>query len=109
MHHLGDCLQRADFHDPVMDMEFITITYNDIKKILFDLKDLGTHNIDQHRSKGLTGKNKFKQFIHAYEQYRNAEGFIPVTYEVVYGIGWGKEMAPLKEVHIPIEAIKRNF
>lgn len=109
MHNIGDYLQRAAFVDPVVDMEFITLTYNDIRKILNDLKDLGTHNIASDRLKGLTGKSKFSNFIHAYEQFRNAEGFIPLTYEVIYGLGWGREKAKSKtsEISIPIESIQK--
>lgn len=106
MHLVGDCLQATQFSEPVMDMEFITLTYNDIKKILLDLKDLGTHNIDSNRLKGLTGKNKFDQFVKAYEQFRNAEGFIPITYEVIYGLGWGSAKVPQnQEINIPITSI----
>jgi malonyl-CoA O-methyltransferase len=110
MHNVGDYLQRANFVDPVVDMEFITITYNDLKKILLDLKDLGTHNIEQNRLKGLTGKEKFNQFIQAYEKYRSPEGLIPVTYEVIYGLGWGREdkKESTNEISIPVSAIKRR-
>jgi malonyl-CoA O-methyltransferase len=109
MHDVGDCLQRSQVKDPVMDMEFIAMTYNDLRKILLDLKDLGTHNIATGRAKGLTGKNKFKHFIQSYEKFRNAEGLIPVTYEVIYGHAWGSEemqkSQKKSEVVIPVTAI----
>lgn len=109
MHNVGDYLQKAALMDPVIDMEFITITYNDIRKILIDLKDLGTQNITKNRLRGLTGRNKFEKFIHAYEQYRNSEGLIPVTYEVIYGLGWGRKIEEngAVEISIPIEAIQK--
>ncbi|MBA2654178.1 MAG: malonyl-ACP O-methyltransferase BioC [Gammaproteobacteria bacterium] len=110
MHNIGDFLQKASFADSVVDMEFITITYNDLKKVLLDLKDLGTHNIAPDRSRGLTGKAKFNKFVHAYEKYRNPEGLIPVTYEVIYGLGWRREVDPLQiqEISIPIGSIQKN-
>lgn len=109
MHILGDCLQKSGFKDPVMDMEFITITYNELKKIFLDLKDLGTHNIAQNRNKGLMGKKKFQQFVAAYETHRNSEGYIPVTYEVIYGIGWGQvKEKKITEYSVPIDSITRK-
>ncbi len=110
MHNLGDALHGAHLKDTVMDMEFITVQYSNIKKIFLDLKELGTHNIAPHRNKALTGKHKFKQFISSYEKLRNEEGRLPLTYEVIYGIGWGqiKESGP-REFSIPISNIKRNI
>jgi malonyl-CoA O-methyltransferase len=109
MHDVGDCLQRSQLKDPVVDMEFIAMTYNDFRKILLDLKDLGTHNIARGRAKGLTGKNKFHRFVQSYEKFRNAEGLIPVTYEIIYGHAWGGEEVQKSqkksEVVIPITAI----
>ena len=109
MHHLGDYLQNSYFKDSVIDMEFITLTYNDLRQILIDLKNQGTHNIAKNRLKGLTGKQKFDLFIRAYEAQRNAEGYLPVTYEVIYGIGWGRQVEDKKmvEYSIPIESIKK--
>lgn len=106
MHLIGDSLKKAHFKDPVMDMEFVTIHYNDIKKIFLDLKNLGTHNIARARNHALTGKAKFNSFIHAYEQLRNEEGHLPLTYEVIYGTGWGQEHNKLQEYEVLIEDIK---
>lgn len=109
MHLIGDGLQKAHFKDPVMDMEFITVHYNNVKKILLDLKDLGTHNITINRARGLTGKKKFDQFVHFYEQLRNEEGYIPLTYEVIYGTGWGQEKSKqMHEVSISLDEIRRK-
>lgn len=110
MHDIGDILLQLKMLDPVMDMEFLTITYNDLKKILLDLKDIGAHNLLRQRLKGLTGKDKFKKFAMHYEKLRNAEGLLPVTYEVIYGHAFGAEKIPQeekKEIRIPISAIKR--
>lgn len=109
MHNVGDELQRLRFKDAVIDMEFLTITYNDLRKILLDLKDIGAHNMAKDRLKGLTGKNKFQQFATHYEKLRNAEGLLPVTYEVVYGHAWGSEkVTAQKEFQIPLSSITRR-
>lgn len=111
MHFIGDYLQKAQFDDPVVDMEFITVTYNDLRRILIDLKNLGTQNIAKNRLKGLTGKTKFKKFTDAYEKFRNDEGLIPVTYEIIYGHAWGAKKANSKqeaEIAIPVSSITRR-
>ena len=92
MHDVGDALVRAGFVEPVMDVEHITLTYEDCFSLMKDLKTLGANNASVDRSKGLTGKNKIRGLKSAYEKYR-VEGRLPVTYEVVYGHAW----MPLQE------------
>lgn len=109
MHEIGDYLQQLKFKDPVIDMEFLTLTYNELRQILVDLKNQGTHNIAKDRLKGLTGKKKFDTFVKGYEQQRNAQGYLPLTYEVIYGIGWGQSKESIRnEYYIPIETITKR-
>lgn len=87
MHDVGDAMVHARLADPVMDMEYITMTYADVHRLMRDLKTLGAHNAGVQRSHGLTGKSRLKQMIAAYEQFRR-DGELPATYEVVYGHAW---------------------
>lgn len=91
MHEVGDALLKSGFADPVMDMEMLTVTYEDIKTVMRDLKQIGAHNVMQGRSHQITGKNKLKQMMQAYEQYRQG-GLVPVSHEIVYGHAWMPEM-----------------
>ena len=90
MHDVGDALMRAGFADPVMDVENITVTYPTVKKLMQDLKAIGSRNALQGRAKGLMGKQKLKKMMDAYEQLR-VDGVLPATYEVVYGHAWVAE------------------
>jgi malonyl-CoA O-methyltransferase len=92
MHDVGDALVRAGFVEPVMDVEHITLTYEDCFSLMKDLKNLGANNADIDRFKGLTGKNKINALESAYEKHRVDER-LPATYEIVYGHAW----RPLKE------------
>ncbi len=92
MHDVGDALVRAGFVEPVMDVENITMTYEDCFSLMKDLKALGANNADTERRKGLTGKNEMKNMIAAYENFR-VEGRLPASYEIVYGHAW----TPLQE------------
>lgn len=87
MHDIGDLMIHAHLAEPVMDTEYLTLTYRDVFTLMKDLKDIGAHNITDRRNRGLTGKNHFKQFQQAYEKYRSG-GVLPATYEVVYGHAW---------------------
>lgn len=88
MHDLGDALVRAHFADPVMDAEYLTLTYADVMAVLHELKAIGAHNVAPQRSPGLTGKHRFARFVSAYESQRRPDGTLPATYEVVYGHAW---------------------
>jgi len=90
MHDIGDALVRAGLSDPVMDVEYFTMTYDDVKKLMRELKQLGAHNASAQRSQQLTGKTQFKSMLRNYEQFR-LNGTYPATYEVVYGHAWAPE------------------
>lgn len=87
MHDIGDLLVHNGFSTPVMDMEYITLTYDEVIDIMHDLKAIGAHNVTQGRRAGLTGKNTWQKVINHYENLRK-DGKLPATYEVVYGHAW---------------------
>lgn len=87
MHDIGDMLVHNGFATPVMDMEYITLTYDDVTSVMQDLKAIGAHNVTQGRRRGLTGKTAWQKAINHYEMLR-IEGKLPATFEVVYGHAW---------------------
>ncbi|WP_292980966.1 malonyl-ACP O-methyltransferase BioC [Nitrosomonas sp.] len=90
MHDIGDMLVNSGFSLPVMDMEYITLTYEDVRGVMHDLKAIGAHNVTQGRRRGLTGKGAWQQVIDQYETLRQ-QGRLPATYEVIYGHAWKPE------------------
>jgi malonyl-CoA O-methyltransferase len=95
MHDIGDLLVYNGFAMPVMDMEYITLTYDDVISAMRDLKAMGAHNVIQDRQRGLTGKIGWKKVINNYEVLRK-EGKLPVTFELVYGHAW--KLEPRKNI-----------
>lgn len=87
MHDIGDMLMRCGFADPVMDMEYLTLTYADAKSLMLDLKASGAHNVTGGRPRGLTGKSAWRKLLANYEALRK-DGRLPATFEVVYGHAW---------------------
>lgn len=91
LHDVGDALVRAGFTEVVMDVEHFTLTYDDTRSLLRDLKIIGAHNVNAGRAHGLTGRRRFAAFEQAYEKFR-VDGRLPATYEVVYGTAWLPEL-----------------
>jgi malonyl-CoA O-methyltransferase len=87
MHDIGDMLMHSGFAEPVMDMEYLTLTYDDVRGVLQDLKTIGAHNATAGRGQGLMGKNAWARLMENYERLRS-NGKLPATFEVVYGHAW---------------------
>ncbi len=103
MHDVGDAMLRARLAEPVLDTELLTLTYHQCMMLMRDLKDLGAHNINPGRNRGLTGPRKLKAVMEAYERFRQGDGLLPATYEVVYGHAWRAEKEPAEQQGPPGE------
>lgn len=90
MHDIGDALTRAGFNAPVLDVERYTLTYDDVKGVMTDLKAIGAHNATQGRGRGLAGKGFLRDLASRYEEFRT-DGKLPATFEVVYAHAWTPE------------------
>ena len=66
--------------------EMITQHYGELDTLLNQFRQLGSHNINRGRPLGLMGKRRMQAFRTAYEQQRNSDGLLPVTYQVWYGV-----------------------
>jgi malonyl-CoA O-methyltransferase len=87
MHDIGDMMIGAALADPVMDMEYLTLTYTDVRSLMRELKAIGAHNVAAGRSRGLTGKRALERIELRYESFRQ-EARLPATFEVIYGHAW---------------------
>lgn len=87
MHDLGDMLVGCGFADPVMDMEVITLTYDDLDAMFAELRAAGSMCAMKARRHGLTGRQAWENARAAYEQLRQ-DGKLPATFEIVYGHAW---------------------
>ena len=85
MHNIGDALVRAGLRDPVLDVDYLAVTYADAGKLFDDLTAAGARNALAGRSRGLTGKNRFD----AMQQALCCGDRIRLDLELVYGHCWG--------------------
>lgn len=84
MHDFGDMLVAAGFATPVMDVERITLRYQDAQKMLNDVRALGGNPLSTRR-RGLMSKSKMALLCSELEKKRGSDGRIPLTIEVVFG------------------------
>ena len=115
MHDIGDALLRAGFSDPVMDMEMMYLTYSEVMQLMRELKLIGARNKTIGRALHLTGKGKLQRLFKAYERFRNKDGLLPASYEVIYGHAWKMEKRPAAgqthrpdEFYVPLDRIKKG-
>jgi malonyl-CoA O-methyltransferase len=87
MHDIGDMLVHGGFGDPVIDMEPFTLTYDDVRSLMHDLKAIGAHNATVGRRAALSGKSSLEAVAKSYERFRR-DGRLPASFEVVYGHAW---------------------
>lgn len=112
MHDIGDALLRARLAEPVMDVERMQVTYDSVRDLMRDLKELGAHNVTAGRNRALTGPRRLRGMMEAYEDYR-IDGRLPASYEVVHGHAWSPQadrqtLTPDGEVHIPADRLLRR-
>ncbi len=88
----GALLQRAGFALPVVDADRITVTYSDAFRLMADLGGMGEANGLHQRQRHPTGRRVFAQTAKIYaDNFADADGLIPVTFEIVYLHGWGPD------------------
>jgi malonyl-CoA O-methyltransferase len=109
MHDIGDMMVHAQFADPVMDADHMTLTYEKVAGLVKDLKTLGANNAASGRQRGMTGKQRWQAMEKAYNTFR-VDDRLPATYEVVYGHAWRprvlKQIAVNGEVHVPVDLLR---
>ncbi len=86
---IGALLQRAGFNLPVVDSDFVTVTYDNVFKLFEDLRGMGEGNAIAARSKSNAGKALFMETARLYqEQFADKDGRIRATFEIIFMIGW---------------------
>ena len=88
MHDVGDGLVRAGLGDPVLDTDFLKVTYRDTGSLFRDLTLLGARNSLSGRRRTLTGRGRFRN-MEKQLQRRSSDGLFELTLELVYGHAWG--------------------
>lgn len=102
MHDIGDLMVRAGLRDPVLDVDRLTVSYNDADDLFRDLTAAGARNSLQDRNRSLVGRKHFGTMRQRLENAR-PDGRIELDLELVYGHCWGGR-PPLPEGDVRIDA-----
>lgn len=95
MHNVGDALVQAGFADPVLDVDYFTLTYRDHARLFQELQATAM----------IAGDTSHIQLE------KNADEVYPLTYEVIFAHAWGPAGHTADEtgvVKIPISHILRR-
>lgn len=88
MHNLGDAAVSAGLRDPVLDVDRLSVTYNEASALFRDLTGSAARNCLAGRQQTLTGKNAFERMTTALRR-QGRDGIIELNLELVYGHCWG--------------------
>jgi len=94
-------MQRAGFALPVVDSDWLTVTYDNALALMRDLRGMGETNAHLERRKGFTKRATLLRAAELYqERFAGPDGRIPATFQVLYLAGWVPDAAtqqkPLK-------------
>ena len=86
---MGALMQRAGFNLPVIDSEKITVSYDNVFKLMQDLRLMGESNSINQRRKKFTPRRFFERVNQLYaEKFSEKDGRITATFEVIFLLGW---------------------
>ncbi len=89
MPQMGALMQRAGFNLPVVDSEKITVTYDNVLKLMEDIRGMGEGNALMERKKTFSNYNYFGRVIQDYAaHYAEDDGRVKATFEIIFIIGW---------------------
>ena len=88
----GNLLQRAGFTLPVADSETLVVSYGDPLALLADLRGMGETNAVLERRKTASRRATLFGALERYrELYRDADGRVPATFQVIYLTAWAPD------------------
>jgi malonyl-CoA O-methyltransferase len=110
IHDIGDALVHLGYTDPVLDLQYLSLTYRHLDGFFKELKGAGSY-LHKPSHTTLTGKIRWQRLCEAYE--KTAEGLYPATFELVYGHARRgdtiiRRHTPGEPIHIPLSDIKRR-
>ncbi len=86
---MSSLLQRAGYALPVVDSETVTVVYQDIYRLMNDIRHMGEANSMTERFKFFTPSRLFFEAASIYQQrFSEEDGRLPATFDISFIIGW---------------------
>jgi malonyl-CoA O-methyltransferase len=109
MHVIGDALVRSRLRDPVLDVEYLQVSYTNTRSMYRDLTANGARNSIAGRRGSMTGRQLFRRMERTLAESGDGNAWT-VTLELVFGHGWGTaHAAGANEYHIEPGSIGRHI
>ena len=111
MHNWGDLLVQNGLSDPVMDMEYLTLTYEQVDVLMSDLRFWG-RNLSPGRFAALRGTKWLSTWREALEAERiRLGGRLKVSFEVIYGHAFKAlpKAAQTGQTHVSLEEMRAQL
>ncbi|RED47650.1 methyltransferase domain-containing protein [Aestuariispira insulae] len=86
---VGSLMQRAGFALPVIDSETVTVRYENMFRLLSDLRGMGETNMLIQQARGIPRRAIFMRAAELYqERFQGEDGRIPATFQMIFLHGW---------------------
>ena len=86
---VGSLMQRAGFALPVIDSETVTVRYENMFRLLADLRGMGETNMLIQQARTVPRRGIFMRAAEIYqERYQGEDGRIPATFQMIFLHGW---------------------
>lgn len=92
MEHYLNAAKSAHFKQHMLIEESHVLKYQKVTELMRELKALGAHNLNSDRAHSLSGRSRLANLIQAYEQFRDHQGFLPASYQLIWGVLEKKEL-----------------
>ena len=107
---LGDLLAASGFIEPVLDIQTLIVTYDNLAAMMQDLRSAGSTNATDGRNRGLTGRGAWQRLTDAYDQLRGPDGKLPVSLEIIFVLAWaGQRNRAGSEIEVSVDAIRKTI
>lgn len=84
---VGVALQVVGLEPEYLASEFEVELHPDVPHLLRSIRRIGAGNAVQSRGRGLAERRVMLEMMKRYQRQYGADGAIPATYEVIYGVG----------------------
>ncbi len=85
---MGSLMQRANFALPVVDSDTVTATYDDLFRLLRDLRGMAAAHTSNGPRQALSRATLFRAATIYAERFGEPDGRIPATFQMIHVAGW---------------------
>jgi malonyl-CoA O-methyltransferase len=85
VHFHVEAIEQTGFQSQDLASVRLVYRYRELRQITRELKSTGVNTVHASRSTGLTSRQRIRSLAGGYERFRQADGLLPLTWEVLLG------------------------